>query len=320
MSNGNGISFVHDLVAMATAADKVPQLEARIAELEKIESGLVTTVQDIEKRLIDAHSAHDETRARLRNAEVARDDAEFRFLEADDAKLVAVRTMRTVVAEAEAFVKAMTPKEEEPVRPDYSGKYLCDLQGWMGITYEQWLEHGGSSSRYVLYKPLEATAAPNGPSESISSSAVQVEVKEAEGSSDGPFTSTTSQDLGGGEDKRPDGGMSWEEAAKAAEGKGFVVEKVVAEFDPATGELSVSANPIAETLIGSTGETVHSQSVGSSNAVSAEGNNPDPFASKTTIQSEHVSSTGAEAKESAHTADSDSELWAIPSRASHQSG
>jgi hypothetical protein len=318
MSNGNGISFVHDLVAMATAADKVPQLEAQIEEHRATIGANTDTIQRLEGRLVDRANEIDTLRMQLRNAEVARDDAEFRFLEADDAKLVAVRTMRAVITEAEAFIKAVTPKEEEPVRSDYSGKYLCDLKGWMGITYEQWLEHGGSSSRYVLYKPLEATAATNVPSESISGSAAQVEVKGVEGSSDGPFTSTTPQDHGGGEGQSGTDPIAATAAIDYEAGAyGGTVHSTESAIGSSEGERA--ENPIAETLLGSTGEIVNSQTVDGSNAASMERNNPDPFASKTTIQSEHVSSTGAEAKESAPTADFDNELWAIPSRASHHS-
>src|SRR5216684_2007990 len=149
MSNGNGISFVHDLVAMATAADKVPQLEARIAELEEIKAGYETGFVEKEKQLIDHLNAHDETKARLHNAEVARDDAEMRFLEADDAKLAAVRAMRVVIGEAETFIKAVTPVEEV-VRPNYSGKWLMDVQDWSGISLNEWTANGGLATHFMM--------------------------------------------------------------------------------------------------------------------------------------------------------------------------
>ena len=168
MSNGNGISFVHDLVAMATAADKVPQLEARIAELEAVKADYESSLLEKEEQLIDRANAHGETEARLHNAEVARDDAEFRFLEADDAKLAAVRAMRMVIGEAEAFVKAVTPVEPEIVKPSYEGKWLYDVKGWQGISLSQWLELGGLGSRFV--QPATEPTGPNVPSESISGS------------------------------------------------------------------------------------------------------------------------------------------------------
>jgi hypothetical protein len=224
--------------------------------------------------------------------------------------------MRTIITEAEAFIKAVTPKEEEPVRPDYSGKWLMDVLGWQEITLNQWLDNGGLADRF--FAPRKATEpVPNVPEGSISAfvedkphsqmtaeqeaasrhqsaaysvGATQVEGAEGKGSSDGPFTSTTSQDHGGGEGKA----------------------------NPAEDQRA--ANPTVETSTGSTGETAPSPLVVGANDASTEGNNPDPFASKTTIQSDPASSTGVEVKESAPTADFDSELWAIPSRASHQSG
>src|SRR5713226_5484434 len=159
MSNGNGISFVHDLVAMATAADKVPQLEARIAELEEIKAGYETGFVEKEKQLIDHLNAHDETKARLHNAEVARDDAERLFLEADDAKLAAVRAMRIVIGEAEAFIKAVT-RVEELAKPSYEGKWLWDVQDWSGLSLNEWLNNGGSVSRFVAVR-LAEPASPN---------------------------------------------------------------------------------------------------------------------------------------------------------------
>ncbi len=173
MSNGNGISFVHDLVAMATAADKVPQLEARIAELEGIKADYESSLLEKEEQLIDRANAHGETEVRLHNAEVARDDAEFRFLEADDAKLAAVRAMRMVIGEAEAFIKVVTLVEPEIVKPSYEGKWLYDVKGWQGISLSQWLELGGLGSRFV--QPATEPASPNVPSESTSGSG-QVEV------------------------------------------------------------------------------------------------------------------------------------------------
>src|SRR5229473_6706138 len=162
MSNGNGISFVHDLVAMATAADKVPQLEEQISELRKALDAQTASNWELEAKIIDHTNAHSETKARLHNAEVARDDAERLFLEADDAKLAAVRAMRIVIGEAEAFIKAVTPVE---TKPSYEGKWLWDVQGWSNISLTQWLECGGSVNRFVAVRLAEPMV-PNAPSES----------------------------------------------------------------------------------------------------------------------------------------------------------
>src|SRR5229473_2661903 len=168
MSNGNGISFVHDLVAMATAADKVPQLEEQISELRKALDAQTASNWELEAKIIDHTNAHSETKARLHNAEVARDDAERLFLEADDAKLAAVRAMRVVIGEAEAFIKAVT-KVEELAKPSYEGKWLGDVQDWSGLSLNEWLNNGGSVNRFVAVR-LAEPASPNAQSESTWSS------------------------------------------------------------------------------------------------------------------------------------------------------
>src|SRR5229473_478384 len=179
MSNGNGISFVHDLVAMATAADKVPQLEEQISELRKALDAQTASNWELEAKIIDHTNAHSETKARLHNAEVARDDAERLFLEADDAKLAAVRAMRVVIGEAEAFVKAMTPVE---AKPSYEGKWLWDVQGWSGISLNQWLENGGSTARFIAVKLDESQRATDPTQAAMETNVVAAPVGIASGS------------------------------------------------------------------------------------------------------------------------------------------
>src|SRR5229473_7320595 len=208
MSNGNGISFVHDLVAMATAADKVPQLEEQISELRKALDAQTASNWELEAKIIDHTNAHSETKARLHNAEVARDDAERLFLEADDAKLAAVRAMRYVIGEAETFIKAVTPVE---AKPSYEGKWLWDVQGWSNISLTQWLENGGSASRFVSVKLAEHTSpkVPGEPTWSIEDkphSQVTAEQEAVSCLQSAAYLVTA--------ERRPDGGMLWEDAAK----------------------------------------------------------------------------------------------------------
>jgi len=301
MSNGNGISFVHDLVAMATAADKVPQLEDRIRLLEQISEEKSNALNDLNKRLLDVSNAHSETKAELLNAEVARDDAEFRFLEADDAKLVAVHTMRTVITEAEAFIKAVTPQEPAPAKPDYSGKWLTDVQGWMGISINDWLANGGSSDRFERMRPPEPVeASPNVPNGSTSSfeemiGATQVEVKASEGE--------------GQREVNP----------IPVSGSAHILAGLETERREQAIEDPCAPNPTADTSLGSIGEIVHSGSADGTKDASTEGDKDSPFASTTITESQTVSSHGVELREDAHTSGGKDDLWAIPSRASHYS-
>ncbi len=309
MSNGNGISFVHDLVAMATAADKVPQLEEQISELRKALDAQTASNWELEAKIIDHTNAHSETKARLHNAEVARDDAEMRFLEADDAKLAAVRAMRVVIGEAEAFVKAMTPVE---AKPSYEGKWLWDVQGWSGISLNQWLENGGSTARFIAVKLDESQRATDPTQAAMETNVVAAPVGIASGS--GLIQLGTESEVGptanilgldhGLSPSVPSGLASREESVSTI-----------------TVEGECAPNPTVETLTGSIGETAQSQPVAGLSDVGVEGDRPDPFASTTITESETVSSFGAEVKESAHTSGSklDNDLWATPSRASHYS-
>ncbi len=312
MSNGNGISFVHDLVAMATAADKVPQLEEQINELRKALDAQTASNWELEAKIIDHTNAHGETKARLHNAEVARDDAELRFLESDDAKLAAVRAMRVVIGEAEAFIKAVTPTEEV-IKPDYTDKWLWDVQGWSGISLNQWLENGGSTARFVAVKVYESQRATDPTQVVTETSALGVpggivsdlgQTQLGVENEVGPTAST----LGSGQ--VPSSNVPCGLAASEGSASTITVE----------GECA--PNPTVETLTGSIGETAQSQPADGSSAVGTEGDSADPFASTTITESETVSSLGAEAKENAPTnasPNSDDDLWAIPSRASHYS-
>ncbi len=313
MSNGNGISFVHDLVAMATAADKVPQLEERIAELEATHGVDLSTISLLETRIIDHTNAHGETKARLQNAEVARDDAELRFLEADDAKLAAVRAMRVVIGEAEAFIKAMTP---EVVKPSYEGKWLWDVQGWSNISLTQWLENGGSASRFVSVKlaehtspnPLPVSSAsidhldPGGGEDRLTQEADAYISKHGEGWPPGQSeTDPTANILG--TQQQPSPSASYD-SAESKESASTTTSEGPCEADPTSADDSGFIN---EKLLGSSDKTL-------------EGDNSDPFAASRFGNGSPTADTGgAGTQESALEKPNDDDLWAIPSRASHYS-
>src|SRR5229473_3072219 len=352
MSNGNGISFVHDLVAMATAADKVPQLEARIAELEEIKAGYETGFVEKEKQLIDHLNAHDETKARLHNAEVARDDAERLFLEADDAKLAAVRAMRYVIGEAETFIKAVTPVE---AKPSYEGKWLWDVQGWSNISLTQWLENGGSASRFVSVKLAEHTS-PNIPGEPTWSiedkphSQVTAEQEAVSCLQSAAYLVTA--------ERRPDGGMLWEDAAKPEAGPSKGGGEAIDPNPTVLGLDHTQAGLVVESEVGPTASTLGTEHGGSlsaqsslveskesaSTTITEDPSAPNPTAMETnvpTVQdgdasvsgqsdvpfavshsgsgSQIVDTGGAGTQESASEKQPDDDLWAIPSRASHYS-
>ncbi len=345
MSNGNGISFVHDLVAMATAADKVPQLEARIAELEEIKAGYETGFVEKEKQLIDHLNAHDETKARLHNAEVARDDAERLFLEADDAKLAAVRAMRIVIGEAEAFIKAVT-RVEELAKPSYEGKWLWDVQDWSGLSLNEWLNNGGSVSRFVAVR-LAEPASPNVQDKSTWSiedkpnSQVTAEQEAASRLQSAAYSVGATQEVTGPNPTVSDLGhiqaatvgerREWNEdgwgepAIPTANTLGSdhgpspsAPSDLAASKESASTTTSEDLREVGPTSADDSGFT--NEKLLGSNDKTLEGNNSDPFAASHSGSASQTADTGdAGTQESASEKSIDDDLWAIPSRASHYS-
>lgn len=86
----NVSSFVHDLVQMAQATERLPQLESENFELRAKADQLGQSITDREERIIALKAEIEVLNAKVRSAEEARDQAETMFLECDD-KLSAFR-------------------------------------------------------------------------------------------------------------------------------------------------------------------------------------------------------------------------------------
>src|SRR5579871_6078084 len=84
MSPQNVSNFVADLVEMAEATRKLPEIQAALEEAQRksVEDG--ERIARLEMKLIDAHNEADALRTKLRSVEAERDDAGFRLLEAED--------------------------------------------------------------------------------------------------------------------------------------------------------------------------------------------------------------------------------------------
>jgi len=108
-------SLVHDLVEMAKAMEMLPQVQAELADARKAMNEYLTTIQRLELKLLDRSNEITDLERRLQDAEVSRDDAELRFLEADD-KLS--RVIGVVKGSIESLgVVVPRPIALEPVRP-----------------------------------------------------------------------------------------------------------------------------------------------------------------------------------------------------------
>ena len=71
-------NFVHDLVEMAKATERLPMIEAENERLQTMVEDYAKRIQTLELRLIDRATEIDNLHETIRAAEVSRDDAELR--------------------------------------------------------------------------------------------------------------------------------------------------------------------------------------------------------------------------------------------------
>jgi hypothetical protein len=77
-------NFVTDLVEMAKAMDELPKVTAELHQTSIERDRALSTIQDRELHILDLKQQIETHLSIIRSLEVARDDAEMRFLEADD--------------------------------------------------------------------------------------------------------------------------------------------------------------------------------------------------------------------------------------------
>lgn len=96
-------NFVQDLVEMAKATEMLPQVQAENERLIRDNAEMADKVAAREETILRLKADIERLNEAVREAEVSRDDAELRFLEADD---VANRVHRKV-ADVEAVLRSM---------------------------------------------------------------------------------------------------------------------------------------------------------------------------------------------------------------------
>jgi hypothetical protein len=102
-------SFVNDLVVMAKAYEELPGVREELRTTRDQLDAAVATVQRLELKLIDRASQIDVLNSSIRQLEVSRDDAELRFLEADDRTEKALAFVRTTFGNAGQLLQALEP-------------------------------------------------------------------------------------------------------------------------------------------------------------------------------------------------------------------
>ncbi len=108
-------SLVHDLVEMAKATERLPELEVVLESKNKTIDTQADIIQRLELQEIDRKTEIDALHANIRNLEVSRDDAELRFLEVED-KLANVVAMARAsqVSLGQMLGLIDPPKAQEP--------------------------------------------------------------------------------------------------------------------------------------------------------------------------------------------------------------
>ncbi len=124
-------SFVGDLVQMAQAFEELPRVKDELFHSRAELSGALNTVQSLELRIIDLKVELEDRASTIRALEVARDDAELRFLEADekaskvlgmldnikDQALVATKTLEVPKPQPEPVAEVVQSMEEVQAQP-----------------------------------------------------------------------------------------------------------------------------------------------------------------------------------------------------------
>jgi hypothetical protein len=121
MSPNNPGNFVNDLVEMASAFKRLPEVEAELAEARREAAKAMDTIQRLEHKLLDRSNEITEHLSRIRSLEVERDDAQFHALEADDRTQRALDFIKATFGNAGALIQALeppAPPKSEPAAPE----------------------------------------------------------------------------------------------------------------------------------------------------------------------------------------------------------
>jgi hypothetical protein len=102
-------SLVGDLVAMAQAMERLPQVEAELTTVRRELDDKAATIQRLELKLMERSNEINEHLARIRSLEVERDDAQFHALEADDRTQRALDFIKATFGNAGALIQALEP-------------------------------------------------------------------------------------------------------------------------------------------------------------------------------------------------------------------
>jgi hypothetical protein len=116
-------NFVHDLVEMAKAMERLPGVEHELEQAHAEKANLLDRIQRLEARAMERSAEIDALHSKVREAEAGRDQAETMFLEESDRTAALRRLAEGFVGSFTTLVKASEPEpvaQPQPVNEPYT--------------------------------------------------------------------------------------------------------------------------------------------------------------------------------------------------------
>lgn len=107
-------NFVADLVEMAKATEELPKVQAELRQLHDDNDTLAKSLLAREEAILRYKAEIEELHAKVRATEVARDDAEFRFLEAEEHAAKATTLARNAASILGDLIPVLDPPKPQP--------------------------------------------------------------------------------------------------------------------------------------------------------------------------------------------------------------
>jgi hypothetical protein len=150
-------NFVSDLVLMAQAMERLPHVEADLAEARAQIEAAQNTVQRLELKLIDRAAIIDDLNAKLRTVEAERDEAIGTFLEADERTSRALDFIKATFGNAGALIQALDgPKANGEAKAEQGQSETTPME-------HSSAGHGGMTIGQVGAEPFSAATSPADP-------------------------------------------------------------------------------------------------------------------------------------------------------------
>jgi hypothetical protein len=130
MSPHTVANFTSELVMMAKAVEELPLIREELAEWQRMAEVRSQHIQALELKAHERNQEIETLHAKVRELEVARDDAEFRFLEAEERTASALAFVRSTFGSAGALIQALDPKAEAKVIEETKTETLHDNLGF----------------------------------------------------------------------------------------------------------------------------------------------------------------------------------------------